>query len=169
MALRQCYEFLNDHPHIEVEEYHDTADAVKYLYKNNVKEEAAIASSMAADAYGASILSPSIETIKENYTRFFAISNEKNTQLNVEKNKATISFQLPNKVGSLALALDVVVNDDINMTKIQSVPILGKPDHYTFYLECSWKNNEHIKRCMVELRAIIPNLKILGQYKKFDL
>lgn len=168
MAIRQCYEFLNKHPHIEVEEYHDTADAVKYLSENNVKGEAAIASNMASETYNAEVIAPSIETMKQNYTRFFAISNIKNTELNEEKNKATISFQLPDKVGSLSLALGVVVKYEINMTKIQSVPIPGKPDHYTFYLECSWNNQEHIIRCLVELRNIIPEFNILGQYKKFE-
>ena len=168
MALRQCYDFLNRHPHIEVEEYHDTADAVKYLAENSLLGEAAIASSMASDTYNAEVLSPSIETMKQNFTRFFVISNIKNTELNTKKNKATISFQLPDKVGSLALALGVVVKYDINMTKIQSVPIPGKQDHYTFYLECSWVDHEHIKRCLVELRKFIPEINILGQYKKFE-
>ena len=168
MALRQCYDFLNKHPHIEVEEYHDTADAVKYIADRKLMGEAAIASQMAAKVYNTEVLSDSIETMKQNYTRFFAISNIKDTELNKEKNKATISFQLPDKVGSLALALGVVMEYGINMTKIQSVPIPGKHEHYTFYLECSWNDNEHIKRCLVELRKFIPEMNILGLYKKFE-
>lgn len=169
MALRQCQEFLMQNPHIEVEEYYDTADSAKLVAEKQLVGEAGIASAKAADLYGLEIVQESIETIKENYTRFLVLSKEAQTPLNKIKNKATLSFELPDKVGSLALALEIVVKHKINLTKIQSIPIIGKPDEYTFYLECTWDENAHIVRCLVELRNIIPEFRILGEYKKFEI
>ena len=169
MALRQCNVFLLNNPQIEVEEYYDTADSAKLVAENQLKGEAGIASYKAAEIYGLEIISESIETIKENYTRFLVLSKDTHTTLNTVKNKATLSFELPDEVGSLSLALEIVVKHKINLTKIQSIPIIGKPDKYTFYLECTWDENAHIVRCLVELRHIIPHFIILGEYKKFDL
>jgi prephenate dehydratase len=169
MALRQCNEFLLSHPHIEVEEYYDTADSAKLVAEEHLVGEAGIASQKAASLYGLDVVQESIETIKENYTRFLVLSKDAQTPLNKIKNKATLSFELPDKVGSLALALEIVVRHKINLTKIQSIPIIGKPDQYTFYLECTWDENDHIVRCLVELRHIIPHFRILGEYQKFDL
>ncbi len=168
MALRQCNEYLLAHPHIEVEEYYDTADSAKLVAEKQLLGEGAIASYKAAEMYGLEIIDESIETIKQNFTRFLVLSKTKNTHLNTIKNKATLSFELPDKVGSLALALEIVVRHKINLTKIQSIPIIGKPDQYTFYLECTWDEKDHIARCLVELRNIIPNFRILGEYQKFD-
>jgi len=169
MALRQCNKFLLANPQIEVEEYYDTADSAKLVAEQQLKGEAGIASAKAAEIYGLEIIGESIETIKENYTRFLVLSKETHTALNTLKNKATLSFELPDKVGSLALALEIVVKHKINLTKIQSIPIIGKPDQYTFYLECTWDEKAHIVRCLVELRNIIPCFRILGEYKKFEL
>ena len=169
MALRQCNEFLLKHPHIEVEEYYDTADSAKLVAEKQLIGEAGIASSKAADSYNLEIVNKSIETIKQNYTRFLVLSKERHTPLNKIKNKATLSFELPDEVGSLAIALEIVVRHKINLTKIQSIPIIGKQDQYTFYLECTWDENDHIVRCLVELRHIIPHFRILGEYQKFDL
>jgi prephenate dehydratase len=169
MALRQCNEYLLEHPSIEVEEYYDTADSAKLVAEKQLINEAAIASNKAAEMYGLEIIEHSIEAIKENYTRFLVLSKNAQTPLNKIKNKATLSFELPDKVGSLALALEIVVRHKVNLTKIQSIPIIGKPDQYTFYLECTWDANDHIVRCLVELRHIIPHFRILGEYQKFDL
>lgn len=169
MALRQCTDYLIDHQNIEVEEYYDTADSAKLVAEKQLLGEAAIASKKAAEMYGLEIVAESIETIKQNYTRFLVLSKTKNTDLNKLKNKATLSFELPDKVGSLALALEIVVKHKINLTKIQSVPIIGKPDEYTFYLECTWDEKDHIVRCLVELRNIIPHFRILGEYTNFEI
>jgi prephenate dehydratase len=168
MALRQCNDFLNTQTQMEIEEYYDTADSAKFLLKEKIRGEAAIASAKAAQLYGLEIIAPSIETIKLNFTRFLVLSKNDHNQIGSTKNKATLSFELPDKVGSLTHALEIIVKNEINLSKIQSVPLIGKPDDYTFYLECTWNYFHQMEKCIVELKTLIPELKTLGIYKKFE-
>lgn len=165
MALLQCDEYLSKYPHLKEEQSEDTADSARAIAENNLKGIGAIAGEYAAELYGLEILGDGIETIKQNYTRFFVLSRSKEPILPVEQlNKATIWFELSNEVGSLANALKVIVDNQINLTKIQSLPIIGKPDQYTFYVDCVWEEYTNIKRCLVELKEHIADLTILGEY-----
>ena len=168
MALMQCEEFLLQQPQInEREEYHDTADSAKYIKEHGAKETAAIASRYAAELYGLDVIAESIETVKENFTRFLVLTTEKKYKVN-GSGKATLSFQLPDRVGALADVLKVIVDNKINLTKIQSIPILGKPNEYTFYVDCEWENYEDFKKSIV-INSIVNDLQILGEYKKGEL
>ena len=138
MALLQCSDFLAQYPHIHLEEFYDTADAAKDIFTKREKGAAAIAGRLAADLYGLEILHSSIETFKENYTKFFVITNDKSLKVK-NANKATISFRLADDPGSLYKLLGIVYKYDINVTKIQSIPVLGRRDTYTFYLELDWE------------------------------
>ena len=164
MALLQCEDFLYKHPAIEKEEYYDTADAVKYVKESGQIEWAAIASRYAANYYGMKILAEGIETVTQNFTRFFVLSRERKIKIE-DASKATLSFQLPNKVGALAEVLKIIVDNKINLTKIQSLPIIGKPNEYTFYVDCEWNNYDDFKRS-IGINSIVTDLKILGEYKK---
>jgi len=124
MALLQCEDFLYKHPAIEKEEYYDTADAVKYVKESGQIEWAAIASRYAANYYGMKILAEGIETVTQNFTRFFVLSRERKIKIE-DASKATLSFQLPNKVGALAEVLKIIVDNKINLTKIQSLPMVN--------------------------------------------
>jgi prephenate dehydratase len=167
MALLQCTEFLSAYQHIQLEEYFDTADSARDLKKNNEREVAAIAGRYAAELYGLELLATGIETEKMNYTRFMVLSRNRKEKIE-GANKATLSFQLSDKVGALAEVLRVVVDNNINLTRIQSVPILGKPNQYTFYVDCEWENYEDFKKA-IEINSIVWKMKILGEYKKGEM
>jgi prephenate dehydratase len=163
MALWQCDEFLSKYPQFKLEEYHDTAESAKDLKLNQEKEVAAVASRYAAEVYGLNIIAESIETEKKNFTRFMVLTRDRNYKVEgIEK--ATLSFELPNEVGALAKLLKIIVDNNINLTKIQSIPILGRPNEYTFYVDCEWTNYEDFKRT-IQINSIVKRLKILGEYK----
>jgi prephenate dehydratase len=165
MALMQCDEFLLKHPEIlEKEEYYDTADSAKFIKENQLKDTAAIASRYAAELYGLEVIAAGIETVKQNYTRFVILSKDRKSKVEGSQ-KATLSFQLPNKVGALANMLRIIVDNKINLTKIQSLPILGKPNEYTFYVDCEWERYEDFRKS-IEVKSIVNELRILGEYKK---
>jgi prephenate dehydratase len=164
MALWQCDEFLSKYPYLKIEEYHDTAESARDIKEKNEKDAAAIASRYAAELYGLNILHEGIETEKKNFTRFMILTSDKKQKVE-NAQKATLSFQLPNEVGALAKVLKIVVDNNINLSKIQSIPILGKPEEYTFYVECEWKNYEDF-RSSIQINSIVRDLKILGEYKK---
>jgi prephenate dehydratase len=167
MALWQCDDFLSKYPHLELEEYHDTADSARDLKLKNEKVVAAIAGRYAAQLYGLDIIAEGIETEKKNFTRFMVLSRDKKARIeNAEK--ATLSFQLPNKVGALADVLKIIVDNKINLTKIQSIPILGRPNEYTFYVDCEWGSYEDFKKS-IKINSIVNELKILGEYKKGEV
>ncbi|MFL5729469.1 MAG: prephenate dehydratase [Cytophagaceae bacterium] len=164
MALLQCEDFLSKHPHMKVEEYHDTADSAKDIQLNSQKNIAAIASRYAAQFYKLELLAEGIETEKKNFTRFMVLSRDRKQKVE-NPTKATLGFRLPNKVGALAGMLKVIVDNKINLTKIQSLPILGKPNEYTFYVDCEWENYDDFRRS-IEVKSMVEDLKILGEYKK---
>jgi prephenate dehydratase len=170
MALLQCNDFFEQYPHIKLEKYHDTADSAREIRENNQIGIAAIAGERAAKLYDLEILAESIETEKQNYTRFLLISKKKTFLYpKNELNKATLSFELPDRVGALADALRVIVDNKINLTKIQSIPLLGKPDNYTFYIDCQWDEQSNILKCYREMKKIISQMTILGEYKNHSL
>lgn len=164
MALLQCEDFLSKHPDMKLEEYHDTADSARDIRAKNEKGIAAIAGRYAAELYDLDILAEGIATEKKNYTRFLILTKDKKYKPET-RNKATLCFQLPHRVGALAEILKIIVDNKINLTKIQSLPILGKPNEYTFYIDCEWENYEDFKRSIV-MKSIVKDLKILGEYKK---
>lgn len=164
MALLQCGDFLSKYPDIQLEEYHDTADSARDIKKNNEKDVAAIAGRYAAELYELDIISEGIETEKMNYTRFMILSTNRKEKIE-GSNKATLCFQLPDKVGALADVLRLVVENNINLSKIQSLPILGKPNEYTFYVDCEWGADGDFKKA-IGINSIVKDLKILGEYKK---
>lgn len=164
MALLQCGDFLNQYPSVQVEEYHDTAESARAIRENNETGVAAIAGRYAAELYNLDIVAEGIETEKKNYTRFMILSTNKKERVE-GANKATLSFQLPNKVGALADVLRLIVENEINLTKIQSIPILGKPNEYTFYVDCEFDDYEKFKQS-IAINSIVKDLTILGEYKK---
>jgi prephenate dehydratase len=165
MALLQCSDFLSQYPHIHLEEYYDTADAAKDIFKRKEKGAAAIAGHLAAELYGLEILQPSIETFKENYTKFFVVSKDRSLKVK-NATKATISLRLPDDPGSLYKLLGIIYKYEINITKIQSIPVLGRQDTYTFYLELDWEDWDAHNHVLEEMRDYCFDMHILGQYKK---
>jgi prephenate dehydratase len=164
MAIRQCAEFINSLTGVEVRESDDTALSAKRVKELKLKDTAAIANEFAAKKYGLQILEKRIETHKKNFTRFLVLS--KRTNGKTESNKASLSFEVANEVGSLAETLMTFKNHHINLTKIQSIPIIGKPSEYSIHIDVEWRKRKNYDEAMHEVLRQVKNLNVLGEYKK---
>jgi prephenate dehydratase len=165
MALMQCAEFLSKYPNASIEEYYDTADAAKDIATRKLVGEAAIAPKYAAQLYHLELLAEGIETYKENFTRFLVLARPDYIYTG-EKNKASLSFQLSDDVGSLAHVLTELERLGINLSKIQSLPLLGDPFKYSFYIDCEWATGIDFELALSQLQRMTNNLVVLGIYKK---
>jgi len=164
MAIRQCDEFLLRFPDKKVVALNDTAECAKNVKEKKLLNTAVIAGDAAADLYGMTILNHNIETHKRNYTRFIVLS-DKNIKI-TGANKASISFQLDNSPRSLKRVVDILGDYWINLTKIQSVPIVGKPNEYTFLVDLEWKKDEDYEKAIGKVLKKTFNLSIFGEYRK---
>lgn len=164
MAIRQCSEFIYTLNGVEVRESDDTALSAKRVKELKLKNTAAIANEFAAKKFGLQILEKRIETHKKNFTRFLVLTKRNDTQ--TEGNKASLCFEVSNEVGSLAEALMVFKSNNINLTKIQSIPIIGKPSEYSIHIDVEWKRRKSYDDAMRQLIRQVKNLNVLGEYKK---
>jgi len=167
MALAQCTEFLSQYPHISVVSGDDTASSAKKIQEGNFSDKATIAGLGAASLYNLEVLEHNIEDTKQNYTRFLIIS--KHCPYEENSDKSTISFQLPHSLGQLADVLDTIAHNRANLTKIQSVPVIGKPDEYTFFLDMEWDSADEHANLLMEIEQMTKNFSVLGWYKKNSL
>ncbi len=164
MAIRQCSEFLHALNGIEIRESDDTALSARKVKELKLKNTAAIANEFAAKKFGLQILERRIETHKKNFTRFL-ILNRRSVQT-ADANKASLSFEVANEVGSLADALMTFKTNSINLTKIQSIPIIGKPNEYSIHVDVEWKRRKNYDEAMKQVLRQVKNLNVLGEYKK---
>ena len=164
MAIRQCSEFLHSLNGVEIRESDDTALSAKRVKEFKLKNTAAIANEFAAKKYGLTILEKRIETHKKNFTRFLVLAKRSNGK--IESNKASLCFEVANEVGSLADALMTFKNNSINLTKIQSIPIIGRPSEYSIHIDVEWKRRKNYDTAMQEIIRQVKNLNVLGEYKK---
>lgn len=164
MAIRQCDEFLLKFPDKKVLALNDTAECAKNVKENKLVNTAVIAGDTAAEYYGMTILHQNIETHKRNYTRFIVLSDK---NINISgANKASISFQLDNSPRNLKKVVDILGDYWINLTKIQSVPIVGRPNEYTFLVDLEWSKYEDYEKAITKVLKKTFNLSILGEYRK---
>jgi prephenate dehydratase len=164
MAIRQCTEYIHQLSGVDVRESDDTALSAKRVSELKLKDTAAIANEHAAKKYGLQILEKRIETHKKNFTRFLVLTKRSNgTQ---ESNKASLCFEVANEVGSLADALMTFKTHSINLTKIQSIPIIGKPSEYSIHIDVEWKLRKSYDDAMKNVLRQVKNLNVLGEYKK---
>lgn len=164
MAIRQCSDFLYRLNGVDIRESDDTAYSAKKVAEKKLKDTAAIANEHAAKRFGLEILEKRIETHKKNFTRFLILS--KRTQGKEEANKASICFEVANEVGSLAEALMTFKNHTINLSKIQSIPVIGKPNEYSIHVDVEWKRRKNYDDAVKKVLRQVHNLNILGEYKK---
>jgi prephenate dehydratase len=164
MAIRQCTEFLYTLNGVEIRESDDTALSAKRVKELKLKNTAAIANEHAAKKYGLQILEKRIETHKKNFTRFLILTKRSNGA--EQANKASLSFEVANEVGSLADALMTFKTHSINLTKIQSIPIIGRPSEYSIHIDVEWRSRKHYDTAMRAVLRQVKNLNVLGEYKK---
>ncbi|OQA94284.1 MAG: P-protein [Bacteroidetes bacterium ADurb.Bin217] len=162
IAIQQSMDFLSNYPHMRLIEWSDTASSAQKISVEQLKNTAAIASKHAADLYGLEILASEIETHKMNYTRFLVI--QRNSHDVPQNNKASLCFELGHQPGSLVDVLTVFKNEEINLTKIQSLPILGHPYQYSFYIDLEWKDRTRYDIALNKALKIVSNLSVLGEY-----
>lgn len=164
MAIRQCSDYLYRLKGVDIRESDDTAYSAKKVAEKKLKDTAAIANEYAAKKFGLTILEKRIETHKKNFTRFLVLSRKSSAL--PEANKASICFEVANEVGSLADALMTFKNHTLNLTKIQSIPIIGKPSEYSIHVDVEWKRRKNYDSAMSQVLRQVRNLNILGEYKK---
>ena len=167
IALMQCVEYLDTIVGVKVVEHEDTALAARDIADKHLKNTAAICSKRAAEIYGLNILAEGIETNKHNFTRFLIIANPwivKELQQDDVINKASIVFSLPHTEGSLSKVLSIFSFYGINLTKIQSLPVIGKEWEYLFYIDLKFSDYDLYKQSLNAIKPLINELKILGEY-----
>ena len=163
MAINQTREFFKDYPWIRLVESEDTAKSAADVAQNNLLGVGAVASKLAARLYGLDILARSIETYKQNFTRFLILDDG----LNVDKkdvNKASWCFTLNHKPGSLAHVLTILSFYDMNLTRIQSLPIPGQEWQYFFYVDIKFEDYLRYEQALSAVRPLMEDLNILGEY-----
>ncbi len=167
-AIEQCNIFLNKYPYIEKIAYKDTAGAAKFVKESKDITLAAIASREAGKIYGLEVLKEKIEDSPNNFTRFFVISRRNLDLKNFEGDKCSVIFKLPHVAGSLYNVLEVFARYKINLTKIESRPIIGKPFEYNFFVdfEIDKQKPQEIVKILKEVRKKTDDFIILGFYQK---
>lgn len=165
IALLQCGDFLSQYPHIKLVESSDTAAAAKNIMQHNLKGIGALASPNAAALYNLNTLFSSIHTIKSNKTRFVVLKTLNKELPKEEINKASIKFELDDTPGSLATVLNVMNNCKLNLTKIQSMPIIETPFQYSFFVDVVFEKYKHYEKAKKLLEIMTTHFKVLGEYK----
>jgi prephenate dehydratase len=166
MAILQCHDYFDAHPEIRLIESIDTALSAEEIAEKRLMDTGAISSKMAADKYGLSILARSIETNKKNYTRFLILAENGIIIPQDEVNKASVFFTVAHKFGSLSQILSILSYYEINLAKIQSMPIPGKDWEYMFYVDVEINNYDMYKKSLEAIKPFTPSLGILGEYRK---
>ena len=164
MALLQCKSFFSEYPHIRLVESDDTAYEARRISKNNLKGVAAVASIEAAKYYNLNVLFKSIQTIKNNITRFVIIQKRTNQPIIDNINKASLKFILDDKRGSLAAVLNAMSDCKLNLTKIQSLPVIEKPGKYAFFIDLIFDDINNYLKAKKILSIMASHFKVLGEY-----
>ncbi|MCD8282628.1 MAG: prephenate dehydratase [Prevotella sp.] len=168
VALMQCRGFLSRHPELMVVECEDTAGAAEDIHDKGLAGRAAICHYSAAAMYGMKVLEDHIEDNKHNYTRFLVLTNPKKADFlrSIEKaNKSSIVFSLPHSEGSLSKVLTILSFYDINLTKIQSLPVIGHEWEYLFYVDLTFDSLTRYRQSIDAITPLTKELKILGEYE----
>ena len=169
MALLQCKDFFKLYPHIKLVEDKDTAEVAERIHKNNLKGVGAIASVMASEIFELNILAQSIQTIKHNETRFAIVKRTNSEVPEQEINKASLKFETDHKRGSLAAILNVMSDCKLNLTKIQSLPIVETPWKYAFFVDVTFDTYADFKKAKSIIEIMGQGFKVLGEYKNAKL
>ena len=168
IALMQCEDFLDEHHHLKAIESEDTALSAKEIADKKIMKRAAICSSLAAENYGLEIIAKGIETNKRNFTLFLIIAEPSLAEVMVNGtllNKSSLVFTLPHEEGSLAKVLSILSFYHINLTKIQSLPIIGREWEYQFYINLTYDNYTRYRQSLDAILPLTKDFQLLGEYK----
>ncbi|MBZ5608513.1 MAG: prephenate dehydratase [Acidobacteriia bacterium] len=170
VALNQCLRFFARHPKMERVSFYDTAGAVKMVMEERNSDAAAIASRVAASIYGAKILRRSIEDDRHNFTRFFLLYRRKDAPrrtTHARQWKTSLVFTTRNVPGALFRALSALALRDVNLTKIESRPLRGKPWEYLFYVDFLGREDDpRVEKALGHLAEVADFLRVLGSYPR---
>ncbi len=169
IALMQCMDFIDTLRGAKVVEMDDTAGSARWIAEQHLEGHAAICGKLAAEIYGMEVLAEGIETNKRNFTRFLAIADRWTADELMKdclKNKASLVFALPHTAGSLSKVLSVLSFYDMNLTKIQSLPIIGREWEYLFYINLTFADYMRYRQALDAIRPLTKDLKILGEYEE---
>lgn len=169
IALMQCEEFLEQHHHLRAVESDDTALSAKEIADNKITGRAAICSAFAALKYGLEVLVEGIETNKRNFTRFLIIAQPELAEQmikDIHLDKSSMVFTLPHEEGSLAKVLSILSFYHVNLTKIQSLPIVGREWEYQFYINLTFDNYERYRQSLDAVRPLLKDFQLLGEFKE---
>lgn len=170
IALMQCEQFLRRHPNLKMIEKFDTAGSAKEIAEQNLVGHAAVCGEYAANLYGLNILAKSIETNKRNFTRFLIVADPLlASELKADEreiNKSSIVFTLPHTHGALSKVLTIFSFYDINLSKIQSLPIIGREWEYRFYVDLTFDSFVRYRQSIDAVRPLMNDFRILGEYKE---
>ncbi len=168
IAIKQCAEYLEAHfPDVRIIENQDTAASGKLIRDEKLKDSAAIGNLRTSELYDLEILETGLETNKKNYTRFLILS--KHAAANDLSNKASLCFEVGHYYGALANVLNTFAKNKINLTKIQSVPIIGKPNEYTFHIDVEWDSVDNYEKALHAILKNVSSLSVLGEYVRGEL
>ncbi|MBN1951589.1 MAG: prephenate dehydratase [Bacteroidales bacterium] len=167
MALLQCQKYFEDYPEIKLIDSIDTALSAKEIADKQLTGTGAIASTLAAAKYGLDTLAASIETNKNNYTRFLILEDKNGKGYeNADALKSSVSFALAHEIGCLSKVLSILTFYGINLSKIQSMPIIGRDWEYQFYVDLEFDNYDRYRQSVKAIEPFTSNVCILGEYTK---
>lgn len=170
MALMQCEQFLRKHPNLRVVEKLDTAGSAHDIAAGKLMGHAAVCGEFAANLYGLQILEKGIETNKRNFTRFLILADPLQVPelrpREEELDKASIVFTLPHTQGALSKVLTILTFYDMNLSKIQSMPIIGREWEYRFYVDLTFSSFVRYRQALDAVRPLLNDFKVLGEYKE---
>lgn len=167
IALMQCEDYLDTLEGVRVVESDDTALSAREIAEQQIPGRAAICSRLAAELYGMNILAEEIETNKRNFTRFLIVAQPTMAEAltrDLPLNKASMVFTLPHEEGSLAKVLSILSFYRINLTKIQSLPIIGREWEYQFYINLTFDNYERYQQSLDAVRPLLKDFQLLGEF-----
>jgi prephenate dehydratase len=163
MALLQCKTFLANYPHISQKDDVDTASVAQRIGDQHILGQAAIASEIAAEIYDLEILVKDIQTVRNNYTRFIILQKNETETLEIP-NKASFMISIKNQPGGLSQLLTMLFEKGLDLSKIQSIPVIDKPWEYAFFMDAEFKNYDTFQEAMKLSQLNFGKVKIFGKY-----
>ena len=164
MALLQCSDFLEKY-NWKLIETEDTALSARHVHQHKSKHIGAIAGELAAELYQLDMIAPNIHTQKNNYTRFWVLENAATVKEINDANKASLIFQTDHSKGSLAKVLTKISEADVNLSKLQSMPIPGSDWRYSFHVDCEFTHLEQLNEVIKNIKPLTADIKVYGVYK----